>query len=262
LAATLLAVLVPLTEGRSLGWPWWTIVLLVLSPVGAWAFIRTEKAVEDSGRMPLVPLSLLEAPSMRKGLLVGLPFFTAFGGFMFVYALTLQDGAHLSAVRTGVILLPMALGFLGSSLSVARLLARYGRWVLVAGGLVQALGLVLIGAALSASWPHPNGFLLIPGMLIIGTGQGMLMSPIFGVVLSDVPTHLAGAGSGVTATMQQGSLALGVATVGSVFLTLTTHIGALHASLIVLGALFVIALSVSVLSLRLVRSATPTPAAD
>ena len=63
----------------------------------------------------------------------------------------------------------------------------------------------------------------------------MLMSPIFGVVLSDVPTHLAGAGSGVTATMQQGSLALGVATVGSVFADLTCcPRSALHASLIVL----------------------------
>jgi EmrB/QacA subfamily drug resistance transporter len=259
LAFTLLAVLVPLTEGRSLGWPWWTIVLLVLSPLGAAAFVRIEKRVERGGRMPLVPFSLLDAPSMRKGLLVGLPFFTGFGGFMFVYALTLQNGAHLSALRTGVILLPMALGFLGASLSTARLLARFGRRVLVAGGLVQALGLVGIALALLQTWPHPNGFLLIPGMLVVGAGQGMLMSPIFGVVLSDVPAHLAGAGSGVTATMQQGSLALGVATVGSVFLTLTAHVGALDAAVWILGALFFVALLVSGLARRLLTAPAPAP---
>ncbi len=163
LALSLLFLLIPLTEGRSLGWPLWTIVLLAASPLVGVAFVRTERAVEAGGRMPLVPLSLLEAPSMRKGLLVGLPFFTAFGGFMFVYALSLQDGAGLSPLRTGLILLPMALVFLATSLSVARLLARFGRRVLVAGGLIDAAGMVVLGVGLSASWPHPSGLALVPG---------------------------------------------------------------------------------------------------
>jgi EmrB/QacA subfamily drug resistance transporter len=257
LALTLLFLLIPLTEGRSLGWPWWTIVLLAASPIIGVAFVRTERAVEAGGRMPLVPLSLLEAPSMRKGLLVGLPFFTAFGGFMFVYALSLQDGAGLSPLRTGLILLPMALVFLATSLSVARLLARFGRRVLVAGGLIDAAGMVVLGVGLSASWPHPSGWALVPGMMIIGLGQGLLMSPIFGVLLSDVPSHLAGAGSGVTATMQQSSLALGVATVGSGYLTLTGDIGALHATLVILGALTAILVLVAGLCVRLLR---PSPA--
>ena len=254
LALSLLFLLIPLTEGRSLGWPLWTIVLLAASPLVAVAFVRTERAVEAGGRMPLVPLSLLEAPSMRKGLLVGLPFFTAFGGFMFVYALSLQDGAGLSPLRTGLILLPMALVFLATSLSVARLLTRFGRRVLVAGGLIDAAGMVVLGVGLSASWPHPSGLALVPGMMIIGLGQGLLMSPIFGVLLSDVPAHLAGAGSGVTATMQQSSLALGVATVGSAYLTLTGHIGALHATLLILGVLAAILVVVAGLCVRLLRT--------
>jgi len=191
---------------------------------------------------------------MRKGLLVGLPFFTAFGGFMFVYALSLQDGAGLSPLRTGLILLPMALVFLATSLSVARLLARFGRRVLVAGGLIDAAGMVVLGVGLSASWPHPSGLALVPGMMIVGLGQGLLMSPIFGVLLSDVPAHLAGAGSGVTATMQQSSLALGVATVGSAYLTLTGHIGALHATLLILGVLTAILVLVAGLCVRLLRT--------
>jgi EmrB/QacA subfamily drug resistance transporter len=259
LGGSLLSLLIPLTEGRSLGWPWWTLALLAASPIGVVAFVRTERAVEAAGRMPLVPLSLLRAPSMRKGLLVGAPFFTAFGGFMFVYALSLQDGAGLSALRTGVILLPLALAFLGTSLVTARLLARFGRRVLVAGGLVDAVGMVILALGLSASWPHPSGWALVPGMLVIGAGQGLLMSPIFGVVLSDVPGHLAGAGSGVTATMQQSSLALGVATVGSVYLTLTGDIGALHATLVILGFLSVALLGVAALSLRLVHAAATSP---
>jgi len=259
LALSLMFLLIPLTEGRSLGWPWWTIALLAASPLIAVAFVRTEKAVEAAGRMPL---SLLEAPSMRKGLLVGLPFFTAFGGFMFVYALSLQDGAGLSPLRTGVILLPMALTFLATSLSVARLLARFGRRVLVAGGLIDAAGMVLLAIGLSASWPHPSGWALVPGMVVIGLGQGLLMSPIFGVLLSDVPNHLAGAGSGVTATMQQSSLALGVATVGSAYLTLTGDIGALHATLYILGAIAAILVVVAGLCVRLLRTSPSAPLAS
>ena len=132
-----LGVALPLTEGRTLGWPWWTIVLLVLSPFGAWAFVRTEKAVEQRGRMPLVPLSLLEAPSVRKDWAGGPALLPAFGGFMFVYALTLQDGARRGA--HGRHLVAHGPGLLGASLSVARLLAKFGRRVLVAGGLVKRL---------------------------------------------------------------------------------------------------------------------------
>ena len=118
------------------------------------------------------------------------------------------------------------------------------------GGLI-----VVLGIGLSASWPHPSGVALVPGMIVIGLGQGLLMSPIFGVLLSDVPAHLAGAGSGVTATMQQSSLALGVATVGSAYLTLTGDIGALHATLVILGVLTGLLVLVAGLCVRLLRSA-------
>jgi hypothetical protein len=46
------------------------------------------------------------------------------------------------------------------------------------------------------------------------------MSPLFGVVLSDVPPDQAGAGSGLLTTTQQTALALGVATLGSMFLAM------------------------------------------
>ena len=141
---------------------------------------------------------------------------------------------------------------------MARLLARFGRRVLVAGGLIDAAGMVMLGVGLSASWPHPSGLALVPGMMVIGLGQGLLMSPIFGVLLSDVPAHLAGAGSGVTATMQQSSLALGVATVGSGYLTLTGDIGALHATLVILGVITAILILMAGLCVRLLRT-SPSP---
>jgi MFS family permease len=220
LGLTVLAVLLPLTEGRSLGWPAWTIALLAFAPVAAVAFWRTEVRAERAGQTPLVPPSLLRHASMRRGLLLALPFFAGFGAFMFCYALLVQVGLHDSALTAGAGLAPMAAAFLIASLSTSRLLARYGARVLAAGGLLQAVGLAVLGGTVYAGWPHVSVLALAPGLIIAGYGQGLVMSPLFGVVLSEVPQAAAGAGSGVLTTTQQTALALGVATLGSLFLAL------------------------------------------
>jgi MFS family permease len=222
LGAAVLTLLVPLMEGRSLGWPVWTWVLLALFPVVAVAFVRVERRVELAGGVPLVPLSLLRLPSVRRGLALGVLFFTGFGGFMFVFAVALQQGIHLSALASGLALLPMALGFLATSVSSARLVARYGRRVPGAGALIQAVGLLTVVVTALLDWPRLGAVDLLPGMAIAGVGQGMVMSPLIGIVLSDVPASRAGVGSGVFVTTQQTAPALGVATLGSLFLSLGT----------------------------------------
>ncbi|HEV2374029.1 MAG TPA: MFS transporter [Streptosporangiaceae bacterium] len=225
LGAVVLAVLIPLTEGRSLGWPAWTWVLLGLAPLLLAAFWVAERRAERAGRHPLVPPSLLRHASMRRGLTLAIPFFAGFGGFMFCYALLAQQVLGDSALAAGTALVPMAAAFLAASLSTSRLLSRYGARVLTAGGILQGIGLVTIAATAYLGWPHlaqspPALAWLAPGMAVAGFGQGLLMSPLFGVVLSEVPPHAAGAGSGVLATTQQTALALGVATLGSLFLAL------------------------------------------
>ncbi len=246
LGVTTLALLVPLTEGRSLRWPAWTIAALLLVPLVAAAFWVVEHRVERSGRTPLVPPSLVRHPTMRRGLLLALPFFAGFGAFMFCYALLVQDGLHASALTAGLGLAPMAAVFLLASLSTSRLLARYGPRVLTAGGLLQALGLIVLAVTVWQGWPHLAVIDLSPGLMIAGLGQGLLMSPLFGVVLSQVPPAAAGAGSGVLTTTQQTALALGVATLGSLFLALADDgTGVRTAFVVVLAAQVVAAVAVA-----------------
>jgi EmrB/QacA subfamily drug resistance transporter len=220
LGLTVLALLIPLTEGRSLRWAAWTIVLLALAPVFAAAFAVVERRIERAGRTPLVPPSLLQHRSMRRGLVLALPFFAGFGAFMFCYALLVQEGLHASALRAGIGLVPMAATFLLASLSTSRLLARYGAKVLTAGGTLQAIGLIILGVTVYLGWHGLSVADLAPGLAVAGLGQGLVMSPLFGVVLSEVPAVSAGAGAGVLTTTQQTALALGVATLGSLYLAL------------------------------------------
>ncbi len=246
LGLTVLLLLVPLTEAQSVGWPAWTVAMLLIVPLAAAAFIRFEVRAERAGRGPLVPPSLLQHRSMRRGLLLALPFFAGFGAFMFCYALLVQEGLHASALTAGLGLVPMAAAFLAASLSTARLLARFGAKVLTAGGLLQAAGLVMLGVTVWLGWPHLAVAALAPGLAVAGLGQGLVMSPLFGVVLSEVAPAVAGAGAGVLTTTQQTALALGVATLGSLFLTLAADgTGISTAFLVVITVQVVVAIGVA-----------------
>jgi MFS family permease len=250
LGATLVAVLIPLTEGRSLGWPIWSWLLLALAPVLAAGFVAVERRSEAAGRTPLVPPSLLAHASMRRGLAVAVPFFGGFGAFMFVYALLVQDVLRFDALTAGVALAPMAATFLVASLQTARLVTRYGRRVIGAGALLQFAGLVVLGGTVTAAWPDVRPLYLAPAFAIMGIGQGLLMSPLVRVVLSEVPVESAGAGSGVLTTAQQVSLAIGVATVGTLFVTLmpASRLGPLAAAGVVLGVQGLIAIGIALAS--------------
>ncbi|MGE5286326.1 MAG: MFS transporter, partial [Micromonosporaceae bacterium] len=192
LGVMVLALLIPLTEGRSLHWPTWTIALLAAAPFAAAALIAVESRTERAGRVPLVPPSLLRHATMRRGLSLALPFFAGFGAFMFCYALLVQQGLRASPAVAGAGLVPMAAVFLLASLSTSRLLARFGPRVLIAGAVLQAIGLLMLGSTVLAAWPGLPITWLAPGLAVAGAGQGLVMSPLMGVVLSDVPPSEAG----------------------------------------------------------------------
>jgi EmrB/QacA subfamily drug resistance transporter len=250
LALSIVAVLIPLTEGRALGWPLWSLALLIFAPVAAAGFVAQERHLERRGGSPLVPPSILQHASMRRGLALAVPFFATFGAFMFVYALFVQGILGFSPLRAGLALAPMAVVFLAASLATTRLVARYGRAVIGAGGLLQLAGLLVLVASLMAWFPHVSILDLAPGFAIMGAGQGLVMSPLFRVVLSDVPVESAGAGSGVLTTTQQTALALGVATIGSAFVSLApaNRLGPLHAVVLVLAVQALVAIGLVVAS--------------
>lgn len=222
-AATLTALLAPLAEGHSLGWPWWTWLLLAVAVVFGAATFLAEKRAEARGEVPLLPPSLLRLPSMSRGLIMVLIFSIGFGAFMFVFALTVQDGLHNDALHGGLAVVPMAVLFLAGSLTAPRLIGRFGRAALSGGAAVQLVGLAWLVADIVTKWPHVSLPSMAVPLALIGAGQSMLFAGLFRSVLADVPAHLGGIGSGALITLQQSGLALGVATLGSLYLALQPH---------------------------------------
>ncbi len=254
LALTLVALLLPLTEGRAAGWPLWSWVLLALSPFAAAAFVAVEIRGERTGGNPLLPPSLIRIHSVRSGLLLIVPFCVGFGGFMFVLAVAMQDGLHFGPLAAGAALVPLCAAYFAASLLGPRAVARWGRSTVTAGSLVQAAGLLLLAATFLRGWPHLGVWALAPGMAVAGFGQGFVLPVVFRIVLSEVPAAQAGVGSGAMATTQQSSLALGVATLGTLFLTLSASVGTRDALVWTLLTQLVTALAAAALSRKLPRT--------
>lgn len=254
LALSLLTLLAPLTEGRAAGWPLWTWLSLASFPGVAVAFYAVERRADRAGRTPLVPPSLFALTSLRRGLALMLPFSVGFSGFMFVIAVALQSGEHMDPVPAGLALAPMAVVFLFVSLAGPRLIARYGSRVVSAGSVLQAAGLVLVVLAARRDWPHLDFTALLPGVAIAGAGQALQLPNVLRLVMSEVPPARAGVGSGVMVTTQQSALALGVATLGTLFLSLVPHQGMRDALVITLLVQLGLVVLTGLLSLRLPRT--------
>ena len=222
-AATLTALLVPLTEGHSLGWPWWTWAMIALAVVLGVITAVVERRAEQRGQIPLLPPSLLKLPSMSRGLVMVFAFSIGFGAFMFVFALTVQDGLHEDALHGGLAILPMALLFFLGSLFAPKAISRFGRAALSVGAVIQLAGLASLVAVVVDRWPHVQLWEMAVPLALAGAGQSMQFAGLFRSVLADVPTHLGGVGSGVLITLQQSGLALGVATLGTLYIARAEH---------------------------------------
>lgn len=229
LGITLAALLVPITEGAALGWPWWTTGCLALAALTASALLVWSRAATRRGITPLLPLPLITGVrSMRRGLPLAVGFFAVFGAFMFVFALVAQDGLGLSPLASGLAITPVCVAYFTTSFFVPRLLARFGRWLLTTGFTIEAIGFAGIAVVLLAQFdvlrtPHPTGaqwgtgLLLVVALVLLGIGQALCVGSLFRLVLSEVPVESAGSGSGVLVTTQQTSMAIGVALLGAIF---------------------------------------------
>jgi MFS family permease len=161
---------------------------------------------------------------MRRGLPLQFLFMLSYGAFMFVFALTVQDGLHASPLRSGLAIVPMAVAFFIGSLFTPRAITRFGaRKTVAVGATVDGIGLAGLILTVSGAWPHVSLLALAPALAVAGIGQALVFGSLFRLVLADVPQHHAGVGGGVLVTIQQSGLALGVATLGTLYLGVEAH---------------------------------------
>jgi predicted MFS family arabinose efflux permease len=123
--------------------------------------------------------------------------------------------------------------------------------VLIEGCAIQIAGLAVLALTV-AFVPAPSALVLASILMIFGYGQGLVMAPLSGVVLSSVKPASAGSGSGMYGTPVQIANAAGVAAIGAVlFAVESTH--AAQSALFVSIALFVFSIMTSAALLSWMR---------
>jgi hypothetical protein len=144
-------------------------------------------------------------------------FFAGMGGILLCSTLFLQLGQGFTPIHAAVCTIPLSVGvIIGSVLSGSTLGPRFGRRTLQAGVVVGGGGWLLVLLALH---DHSRlGFVdLLPGLLLAGIGLGLVVAPMFDIILAAVEDGESGSASGVLNAGQQLATSVGVAVLGAVF---------------------------------------------
>jgi MFS family permease len=234
LFAGLLCLIGSLLFGHDLNWSPWVFAGMAAGVAIMAAFLRLEHAVARAGGMPLVDLSLVSDRPFMRGLCAVFFFFFANLSFYLVVTLFMQQTLRIPPLQAGLVFLPLALTFVIASRYSGVRAKRRGPLVLVEGCAIQIAGLAALALIAVIA---PTAPMLALVLMIFGYGQGLVMAPLAGVVLSTVKPIAAGSGAGVYGTVIQIGNAAGVAAIGAVFFALSQSFAsvALFAALLLCG---------------------------
>jgi EmrB/QacA subfamily drug resistance transporter len=263
LTAGLVAVVLPLVDGRQAHWPVWAWALLAAAGPILAAFAGHQRWRRRHGRTPLVDLSVLADRAVSAGLVATGVFYAAMASFFVVLALYLQEGRGLSALGSGAVFTVVGAGYLAASMAGPAMTSRLGRQWPALGGVVMAAGYAALALTGGATGAHQSVLPILLPLLVAGIGMGMLTAPLTGIVLAQVQPRQAGTVSGLQATVVQLGNSIGVAVIGVVFFGAAGG-GFMHAfqvSLIPLAAL-PLAAAVAVQFVPRLRPASPAEPAE
>ncbi|MEU1420073.1 MFS transporter [Kitasatospora sp. NPDC005751] len=200
------ALVFALVQGPESGWT--SPVVLTATAVGA-ALLAAFVAIERRSADPLLPLRLFGNRNLATGTLVTFLYMATFGTLLYFLTVYFQSVHGYDALSTGLaFLVPMAAIAVGSQ-TAGRLATRFGiRPVLVAALLLGGGGAVLVGATMSTDGSYGT---LVPGLVVLGLGQGAGYTLMFGAAALGVPAREQGIASGVASTSQQVGGAVGLA---------------------------------------------------
>jgi len=265
-AAGLFFVVLGILQSGTYGWfrsrEDWSIGGVVLIPKGGvspvWVYVAIGALFlgwfflhiwleERAAREPLVSTALFRNRTSNLGLVTQCVQWLVMQGSFFVISVFLQTVRHHTAIETGLILTPATAGILVSSAAAGRLARRRSQPVLIRAGFVLTVGGILLLLVLSLV-TDDSLLAIVPGLLLIGLGVGIMLTASVNVVQSSFPDSEQGEISGLSRSVSNLGSSLGTAIVGSVLVASTAPGGQPFAlALVTVGVIALIGLGAALL---------------
>ncbi len=181
-----------------------------------WFFLYT-RGREQAGKEPLLSLRLFKNRTSNLGLVTQNIQWLLLMGVSFTVSVFLQTVRGYNAIETGVIFTAATLGVLASSLAAERLAKRRPqRTLIMAGFVVTAAGIGLLLALVGAS---SRVVAFAPGLLLIGLGLGVMLTPSVNLVQSSFPEQQQGEISGLSRSVSNLGSSFGTAIAGTILVS-------------------------------------------
>ena len=205
-------------------------------------YIRSQ---ERAGKEPLLSTGLFKNRTSNLGLATQNVQWLLLMGTSFVVAVFLQTVRGYNAIETGVIFTAATLGVLASSLAAERLAKRRPQRTLIMAGFVLTIaGIGLLLALVEAS---SRAVAFAPGLLLIGLGLGVMLTPSVNLVQSSFPEAQQGEISGLSRSVSNLGSSFGTAIAGTILVSdLASGNGTYVIAMVVLAALALLGLAAAI----------------
>jgi len=221
-----------------------TVVLLAVGALVLAGFFVHVRAMERGHKEPLLSTGLFRNRTSNFALVTQNVQWLVLLGTSFTVSAYLQVVRGYNAIETGAIFTAATAGILVSSLAAERLAKKYEQRTLIMAGFVVTIAGIAVLLALVAGSPSVWAF--APGLLLIGLGVGVMLTPSVNVVQSAFPESLQGEISGLSRSVSNLGSSLGTAIAGTILVAgLTTH--AYGAAMIVLAVIGLVGLAAAIL---------------
>ncbi|MFG2791937.1 MFS transporter [Streptomyces sp. NPDC048419] len=196
---------------------WLMLGLLALGAlVLAW-FFHSIRAKEAAGGDPLLRRDMFRNRTSNLGLVTQNIQWLMLMGSSFTAATYLQVVRGYDAIQTGVIFTAATLGLLITSLAAERMAKRRSQRLLITSGFVAGVAgivvLIVMAYAFKSAWAF------VPGLLLIGLGLGVMLTPSVNVVQSSFPEEQQGEISGLSRSVSNLGSSFGTAIAGTILVS-------------------------------------------
>ncbi|SHM38594.1 MFS transporter [Actinacidiphila paucisporea] len=227
LGLSVIGLLYGLIDGSGHGWSARPVLYLAGGALFFVLFCRRQTSAAE----PLIKPSLLRNRGFTSGLFLGIVFFAAVSGLLYVLSLFMQHGLGYSPTKAAFGLAPIAAGIVIASIAGHHLIGGLGRNLIFIGLIITLAGTGWMLALVHASGTDVAPWALVPPILLMGLGMGTCFGTVYDVTIGDIDQQEADSAGGSLGAVQQVANAIGAAVVTTVYFHADGQVPAMRSSL-------------------------------